>query len=450
MIKRMPPRNRGLSLGLRTWIVGSLIGVSLVCCPASAGTSANSINPVVPVDTRMALVDARGFPRLLGMNIAKDTLQLPTYQANLARLDVVILGFYPGWNKLKSPHPIRDAVRAIKALNPNLLVGLYTVLNEAQGDQPRYAMYRDKAFKLNKENWWLRKADGNKTQWTNQYDAWDINITEWTKPDFNNMRYPEWLAERDYRLFFGPTPEFDIWYFDNVMSFQRIEKADWDLDGQDETGKDQRIQAAFQHGMASHWDHARKLAPKLLLMGNTDNDLSSPAYMNQLQGAFLEGLMGHSWSLEHGAGWGKMMDRYHSVFANLAAPRLVGFNVSGQVDNYQFFRYAYTSCLLDDGYFSYTDEKVGYSSVPWFDEYDVKLGKAVDPPQLRPWRDGVYRRRFDYGLVMANPTDSKKRVVVEAGYRRLTGRQAPEVNNGSAVSELIIPARDGIVLIQNR
>ena len=191
-------------------------------------------------------------------------------------------------------------------------------------------------------------------------------------------------------MFFKNASELDIWYFDNVIAYPRIERADWNLDGMDENGKDLQIQRAVRRGMAVHWEYAKSLAPSILLMGNTDSDLSLPEFAGRLHGAFLEGLMGHTWSIEHSAGWGKMMDRYHNVFANLIAPKLVGFNVAGRVDNYRFFRYAFTSCLLDNGHFSYTDEKVGYSSVPWFDEYDAKLGLAIDPPQLAAWQSHVY------------------------------------------------------------
>ena len=42
-------------------------------------------------------------------------------------------------------------------------------------------------------------------------------------------------------------------------------------------------------------------------MGNTDGDLSEPEYAGQLEGAFLEGLMGKSWSIETWGGWSKVM-----------------------------------------------------------------------------------------------------------------------------------------------
>ncbi len=387
-----------------------------------------------------------GFPRLLGMNIGAKTYHEAHYQKELARLDVVILGFYRGWNPANRPEPIREVVRELKRLNPSLLVGQYTVLNELN-DDPKNVAIEDIRYKLHRENWWLRKSDGSRVQWTSAYNAWEINITEWTKPDFNNQRYPQWLAQRDYRVFFEPVPEFDIWYFDNVMAQQRIGAADWDRDGKDESGKDPRIQQAFRRGQADHWQKAKALAPKLLLMGNADNDLSFPEYKGKLGGVFLEGMMGYRWSPEIQEGWEKTMVRYHTVFDNSLPPRLVGFNVAGKFNDWRFFRYAFATCLLNDGYFSYTDEAKD-GSVPWFDEYEIKLGKAIDPPQKAPWMRGVYRRRFVNGMALVNPAGSSAAVTVESGYRRIKGRQDPVANDGTIAGVIVLPPKAGLILVR--
>lgn len=387
------------------------------------------------------------FPRLLGMHIREKNYQDEVFQQQLARLDIVILGFYRTWNPTGVSDPIRRVMRRLKALNPHMLIGQYTILNEAY-DDPKDVASQDIREKITKEGWWLRDAGGNKRQWTSQYHAWDTNVTEWTRPDAAGLRLPQWMARRDYEVFFRAVPEFDIWYFDNVMWRQRIRRADWDLDGKDDNGDDPRIQAGFRRGEATEWEDAHKLAPGALLMGNPDNDLSFPEYRNKLHGAFLEGLMGHSWSIEKLGGWPTMMERYHAIFANLLRPKIVGFDVYGSAEDYQFFRYAYASCLLDDGYFSFTDSRREFKSVPWFDEYDAKLGVAIDFPQIRPWRGGVYRRRFDRGVVFVNPTDHPETIEVGRGYRRIAGKQAPNINNGEqAGPTMVLPARDGIVLL---
>jgi hypothetical protein len=385
------------------------------------------------------------FPKLLGMQIGSQNYGSAAYHADMAKLDVVIIGFWRGWRS--GSQTIRSVVQNIKRLNPTTLVGQYTVLNEWY-DDPNNTSALEPRAKLTAQNWWLRKADGSKVQWTPQYNTWDINLTHWTTPDAAGMRYPQWRAQYDFQHFFQPVPEFDIWYFDNVMIHQRIATADWTLDGVDDLGTNPAIQTAFRKGIAAGWKAAKTFTPNKILMGNTDNDLGSPEYKGQLHAAFLEGIIGQSWSIETWGGWDAMMARYRTVLKNLQPPAMVGFNVMGALTDYRLFRYGYTSCLMDDGYFSYTDAATVYNSVPWFDEYEVKLGTAVDVPQIVAWQNGVYRRAFANGLVLLNPTKTARTVTMETGWKRFTGTQAPTLNNGTAVTTLTLQAKDGIVLVR--
>ena len=389
-----------------------------------------------------------GFPRLMGMNIGAKNYDDPRYQEQLARLDVVILGFYAGWQPPgyapTASLAMRKALKAIKARNPAILVGQYTVLNEVSDDRSDVAT-RDLREKLDTTGWWLRDAGGRKVQWTAQYSAWEVNFTKWTRPDSAGRRWPQWLAERNYTAFWREVPEFDIVYLDNVMVRSRV-KADWNFDGKDDDAGDPDILAAHRAGHLAYWRRMRELLPTALLIGNTDGDLADPDWRNQLDGAFLEGLMGESWSIEGWGGWAAMMARYRAVLANTRPPRIVGFNVSGTADDYRFFRYAFTSCLLDDGYFSFTDRTQGYSSVPWFDEYDHRLGHALSPPPTAPWGERVWRRDFEHGVVLVNPTSTTRTITLEPGLRRLAGKQDPAVNDGSVVKQITLRSKDGIVL----
>ena len=127
------------------------------------------------------------FPRLMGMNIGAKNYDDPDYQQQLARLDVVILGFYKGW---KPSYGMEKVVRNLKELSGGrILVGQYTVLNECV-DNPKNTANLDVQTKLHEMNWWARKADGSRVQWTAQYNAWDINFTAWSKPDADGLRFP--------------------------------------------------------------------------------------------------------------------------------------------------------------------------------------------------------------------------------------------------------------------
>lgn len=387
------------------------------------------------------------FPRLMGMNIGAKNYQEERYLQDMARMDIVILGFYKGWQPPgyadSSSMAMRRVVRDLKSRNPAILVGQYTLLSEAYDDPNDAAA--DLREKLYANNWWLLDAAGRKVQWTSQYAAWETNVTHWTRPDAEGSRWPQWLAERNYAVFFRDVPEFDIVYLDNVGANSRV-TASWKADGRNANVLDPDILAAHREGHVEHWNRIRKLQPKALLIGNTDNDLSSLQWRNQLDGAFLEALMGENWSIERREGWGRMMERYRAVVQNTRQPKIVAFNVVGAADDYRFFRYAYTSCLLDDGYFSYTDKAMGYSSVPWFDEYDQKLGSALSPPPAAAWKAGVWRRDFQNGVVLVNPTAETKQVTIEPGLRRLMGKQDAAVNNGSAAGDLTLGPKVGIVL----
>lgn len=383
----------------------------------------------------------------MGMNIGAKNYDDPAYLDAMARLDIVVLGFYPGWKGDRDGAVIRATVAQLKRRNPAIQVGQYTILIETPDDRTRSAD-RDKIDKLDAEGWWLRKSDGSKTQWTREYGTYYINITDWARPDRNGDRYPQWLARRDARLWFDRVPEFDIWYFDNVMQRARGSEADWRGDGHDVPNKDPEVQTAFRRAMAEHWEAARRAKPGLILMGNADNDLSLPEYRKRLNAVFLEALMGRKYSIETLGGWRKAMEHYHAAQANLLPPAIVGFNVAGRPDDHAFFRYSFASCLLGDGHYCFTDENAGYSSVPWFDEYDLRIGKAVDPIPKAPWMNGVYRRNYEHAVVLVNPDTSPRMITVEKGWKRHLGRQAPDVNNGKPAGDIQLQARDGLLLVR--
>lgn len=388
------------------------------------------------------------YPKLMGMNIGAKNYDNEAYQNSLTRLDIVILGFYPGWgSKTGDSSRIRDVVINLKKKNPDILVGQYTILNESYFDfEGNYRVHKDKITKINNESWWLKGFAGKRVSWTEKYPVYEVNFLEWSKPDADGKRYPEWIAEMDYTHYFDPVPEFDIWYFDNVMKAPRISFADWNETGTMQLGSSAEIKNAYRRAHAKEWSAARKLDSSMLFIGNADNDLGHPEYHNKLQGVFHEGLMGLNWSLEQRVGWKKMIERYYSGFSNTAPPHLVGFNVWGNPEDYRFFRYAFALCLMGDGYFSFTDKKQGYSSVPWFDGYNINLGKATDLQQNSAWRKGIYKRKFENGIVLLNPTLTQIWITLDKPYYRINGRQDRNVNNGKQVSTVTIPPKDGLVL----
>jgi hypothetical protein len=114
-------------------------------------------------------------------------------------------------------------------------------------------------------------------------------------------------------------------------------------------------------------------------------------------------------------------------------------------------RYGLATCLLDDGYYNFSikTSSVDYHTVAWFDEFDAPLGQATGGPPTTAWQNGVYRRDFENGISLVNPKgNGPQTVTLETGFKKLTGKQAPAVNNGQTVHTVTLNDRDGVILLR--
>lgn len=389
------------------------------------------------------------YPKIMAMNIG-NSINYPDlkYQSEMSKADALVLAFWPKWGEYKyGPSAVNNLLSNIKKLNPNILIGQYTNLNESTDIEDTANI--DKANKINLEDWWLRDRLGNRMQWISSYKAWDVNLTEYTRSDNNGMRYSEWLAQRNFLMLFKNNPLFDFWYLDNSLSKSPVDSADWKRDGSTQSSSDPEVARAYRLGHVRYWQAIRQLQPKTFLMGNSD-DLSSPEYSQKLNGVFFEGAIGKSYSMERWKGWEAVLKSYYSRMQHTIAPYLVGFNVWGKASDYQRMRYGLATCLLNNGYFSYTDEDKGYASLPWFDEYDVKLGQPIEEPPTQPWKDGIYRRKYQNGMVLVNPSLFQKEFTIEPGYKKFLGVQAKEINNGMPITNIVLQAKDGLILVSSQ
>lgn len=430
----------------------------------------------------------RRFPRLGGMNISGQpgtgvkNYNDSGYQHDLAKLDLVIIGFYDGWNYSGSGKTAlqaqKEVVDNIKTLNPNLLLGNYTIMPNVS-DSSAYVSVR--AALTNgvgpggnpnspvNNDWWARTSNGDQTTFESSA-TFVTNITTHVTPDPNGDRFPQWMAKSRKAAFFDPSLDYDLWYSDNAFYRPRVD-ADWNRDGTDDSKDNLTVRTDYRNGMVAYWTKINELRPDLIIMGNVDGKdsvggLREPEYQRVLASAFLEGGMGQSYSEEKpgGLGWYSLKQTYHSMMDNTVAPHLVVLAIYGDVSTsagYARVRYGLCTALMENGYFNYTHTPNSYWGVQWFDEYDLAgagnsgwLGEAIDPPQRSPWSNGVFRRRFTNGAALVNPRtnlDGSLRAAATVdltglGYRRISGTQDSAVNNGAVVTTLTLAPGDGIVL----
>jgi len=394
------------------------------------------------------------YPRLAAIEIASaNKVTNPDYRQALSKHDILIFGMWHGWAKRDTVSgdvlSIRDVVvdikkRAKASGNGGILIGKYTTFNES-GSNPDNPKTNVKWQKLHNEtgpgypvnnDWYARTSSGENT--SSYPGNWLTNVTDFVRRDSNGDTYPEWAVGIDYGRFFRDIPEFDIWYFDNWFYRPRV-TADWDGDGKNDDKNAESTRKPFREGYARGLRRAKKLAPNLIMMGNVDAEasqnwgmLTEAEYRGTLT-ALYEGAIGKSWSTETWSTWERMMKQYQTTIFN-AQDNVAAMTVHGPKDDYALMRYGLASCLMDNGYYYYTSHKEEYGSTYWYDEYDVDLGRAIDPPQFKAWQSGVYRRRFEKGIVLVNPKGNGTRTVaIEAGYKRIDGSQ----DGSQRISKLI-------------
>ena len=81
------------------------------------------------------------------------------------------------------------------------------------------------------------------------------------------------------------------------------------------------------------------------------------------------------------------------------------------------------------------------------------LGKAVgtvwlDDVKLQAGDRNVYRRDFEGGVALVNATEAPATVDLGGTFRKIKGTQAPTVNDGSLVTAVTLPPKDGLVLLR--
>jgi hypothetical protein len=73
----------------------------------------------------------------------------------------------------------------------------------------------------------------------------------------------------------------------------------------------------------------------------------------------------------------------------------------------------------------------------WFDDVHFQAGVS-----------SVWRRDFQNGIVLVNPTELPLTVALETSFRRILGTQAPTVNDGAVSSTNVVPPHDALFMLR--
>ncbi len=434
----------------------------LAALPRLAALTAVTLSLTQPI-----LADPPTFPRTAGIQIGGSQAYGDAgYQAAMARQNLNIIADWPGF--APGGESIHDAVNAIKTLNPNSLMFVY-VEDDSLIDTT--GAWTPLINQLNARGWWLYQQGSNGTRVSASSNGTNapandyiINNTPYTSnsPDpTTGQNSVQWITNFFVTNLYQPATNLDGFFMDNMFATS-VYTGDWNRDGtSDNPATNTSASLWLRQGYVQYVNTVRPLMPGKIQIGNIggwtlNNGVAGQPipteYQNLMDGGVLEAFIGKSWSLETWAGWATMMDAYHRTMSTLLEPKLGIFNQWGDPTNYQAFRYGLTSSLMDNGYYSFTDQSKGYDGVVSFDEYNVNLGAPISVPQSAAWQGGVYRRDFENGIALVNPkgNNSGKPVTVtlEKSYAKFNGSQDHTTNDGSTVSSVTLQPSDGIILLR--
>ncbi|RMD52152.1 hypothetical protein D6827_00650, partial [Candidatus Parcubacteria bacterium] len=121
-------------------------------------------------------------------------------------------------------------------------------------------------------------------------------------------------------------------------------------------------------------------------------------------------------------------------------------NNTGDNTNYRRVRLGLSSALLGSGFFGFDFGTESHGQIWRFDEYDAYIGQAKSNP--KELENGVWTREFSHGLSLVNPTDSEQTVSLNGEYEKIHGTQDTQVNDGTIVNQVTLPAQDGLILLR--
>jgi hypothetical protein len=398
------------------------------------------------------------FPRLAHYLTGPAPLGDAPLQDYLAKLDWAVVNVWPGWRG-SGGVTVEQALRGVKTRNPDTKLFIYVANNELHDSTDPGDAYSEVRAKVDAERWWLYSSGGAgsrvKSTWGTVH--YILNTSDFSPRDSSGRNFNEWFVDWSISTYIANNPSVDGLFTDNVFWKPRV-NGDWNRDGSSDGADSRTTQTVFRQGYASYFNRMKSRMPAgKMMLGNVADwpearsaGSGIPELEGLLNGGVLEAAIGKSYSIESWGSWADLLSWYRGTLAQMGEPRLLLFEQFGRLDDYQSFRYGFTTALMDDGYFQYADINEQVKAV-WFDEYDVNLGRAVSAPPAAAWSKGVYRRDFENGIALVNPKGNGA-VEVDLGgeFRRIAGRQDPGVNSGQATTRVRLNDRDGIVLLRAR
>ncbi|MFA5995844.1 MAG: putative glycoside hydrolase [Patescibacteria group bacterium] len=388
--------------------------------------------PSLAVSDQVVNLSDINYPRLANLYLKAPITDAEVEQ--LAKWDVLVFG-------MQLQDSSAEQIRALRKLNPDVIILAYVAaqefpvsrLDEIESQSGPW----HKLYSGIQPEWWLYTSTGERfSSWPGNYS---LNMASaW------NTYLPTFMQNEVMS-----TGLWDGIYYDNVWeTVSWVGNGDMDMNRDGVQDSVTSLDEAWYNGMVTMLKTSRQLVGKnKFLLGN-----GGSGYKKYLNGRMFESFP-NVWL----GAWDNNFELYNDFQNKGYVPALIMINGdtnnSGNDKDYQDMRFAITSTLLNDGFFSYDWGTNDHSQLWWYDEYDAALGQSqerayniLDKANPTKIQAGVWRRNFERGIVLLNSTDKEQKVLLEDGFEKILGTQDTNTNNGKVVGSVTIPAHDGIIL----
>ncbi len=247
-----------------------------------------------------------------------------------------------------------------------------------------------------------------------------------------------------------------------------------DIDNDGVADSDAKLDAAWVRGTKTMLAKSSQNYPQGTLIAGNGGWIFDDTYQGLLHGRMVENFLGGE---SFGNDWHRVLRGHLLMQRGSLSPKISMIMANGGTRNFRFMRFALCSTLMLDGYFAYTNTGT-YQAARWYDEYavDKTTGKAVRSLACKGWLGSpqgaaydiadktvllsslllkddrssltrVWRRDFQNGTVLVNPTDKSRTVSLGTAFRKIKGNMDPATNDGKTVSSVQLGARSGLVLL---
>ena len=440
----------------------STILTALVACTSGSADPAPRADGLSSSAAPAPRADGLPFPRSAITWLNQD--YLPTVD-ELARYDLVVID--SEWaNRVD-----HSFFAQLRQRNPRIVLLAYVNLvdypprlgtPEYYADRYSLWQYTDAVTSRFPKRWRARTAAGQSvSQWPNSVMT---NLAD-TAPKVNGQTFGEyaanWVASRVWSTGLWDGIFLDVWG-DRVYGSDR---SSWDVDGDGVDDPEAMIYGPggpWERGITRAEEIMRADMPSAVLVANGDRSLA---------GQRLDGRAFESFA-DPNADRDPISDiqRYVQLSAD-RGHRAPGVMMTidrrrvepGSEQDHRNARFFLTGTLLQDGYWS--PMGFSYGELAYYDELDGGglgrgyLGHPIvsDPAADRvaaPYVEGVgtvapnvVRRDFEHGIVLNNAGTEPQTIELGGPFRKLRGTQDPKVNDGSTVTSVTLPGRDGLILL---